>query len=350
MKTAKIRDVAEEAGVSVATVSRAMNDAKTVSPELRKRVQAAARKLGYRPNTVARSLRRRHTKIWALIISDITNPFFTSVARGVEDVAQKAGYSVMLCNADEDPTKEASYLVVAEQDQVAGVILSPHSASTDISLLQDSSIPCVVIDRALAQPVDSVLVDSRAGAREATLHLLDSGWRRPACITGPEDASTAVERRRGYVDALRERGLSRNEQILHGQFRSDDGRLAAAKMLAGETPPDAFFIASATLALGVLAELSERGMQVGTDIGIVTFDDAQWAPLLNPPISVVSQPAYEIGAEAGRLLVNRMLEEAPPIARKITLATTLIVRESSRGTRSGSQMVSASGTDTTLLT
>ncbi len=345
MKAANIRDVAKEAGVSVATVSRAMNNAKSVSPELKKRVQAAARKLGYRPNTVARSLRRRHTRIWALIISDITTPFFTSVARGVEDVAQKAGYSVMLCNADEDPVKEAHYLEVAEQDQVAGVILSPHSAGTDVSLLHNSSIPCVVIDRPLSESIDSVVVDSRAGAREATLHLLDSGWRRPACITGPEDAYTAVERRRGYEDALRERGLSYTGKIIHQPFRADGGRRAAAELLSSETPPDSFFVANTALALGVLAEFAERGLRAGTDIGIITFDEVPWASLLTSPLSVVSQPAYEVGAEAARLLAHRMLEEAAPVARKVILATTLIARESSQRIQDGSRVVPASVPD-----
>ncbi|WP_415854415.1 LacI family DNA-binding transcriptional regulator [Sinomonas sp. G460-2] len=330
MKAPRIQDVAAEAGVSVATVSRAMNGAGSVSPELKKRVQAAARKLGYRPNTVARSLRRRHTKIWALIISDITNPFFTSVARGVEDVAQKAGYSVMLCNADENPTKEANYLQVAGQDQVAGVILSPHSAQTDISALRDGSIPCIVIDRTLTEAVDSVLVDSRSSAREATLHLLAEGWASPACITGPEDASTAVERRKGYEDALRERGLSAQEKTLHQPFKTEGGRAAAAAMLDSDAPPDSFFIANATLALGVLAELAERGLRLGTDIGVVTFDEAPWAPLLNPPVSVVAQPAYDIGAEAARLLMSRIEGHGPPFGRKTTLATTLIVRASSQ--------------------
>lgn len=327
---AKIRDVAEAAGVSVATVSRAMNKPDSVSAELRKRVQTAAKRLGYRPNPLARSLRRQRTKVWALIISDISNPFFTSVARGVEDIAQKAGYSVMLCNADEKPAKEAAYLAVAEEDRVAGVILSPHNANTDISSLQKAGIPCVVIDRALAAPVDSVLVDSRSSAREATLHLLDQGWSTPACITGPEDAITAMDRRRGYEDALRERGLSRNERTLHGAFRTEDGRRAAAALLESEAPPDSFFIANASLALGVLAELAERGIHPGRDIGIVMFDEAPWAPLLTPPISVISQPAYEIGTEAARLLINRIGEETPSIGRRILLATTLIPRESSR--------------------
>jgi LacI family transcriptional regulator len=210
------------------------------------------------------------------------------------------------------------------------VILSPHSAQTDISALRDGSIPCVVIDRTLGEAVDSVLVDSRSSAREATLHLLAEGWESPACVTGPQDASTAMERRRGYEDALRERGLSGREKISHQPFKSVEGRAAAAALLDSGDPPDSFFIANATLALGVLAELSERGLQLGRDVGVVTFDDPPWAPLLNPPVSVVSQPAYDIGTEAARLLMSRIQGDGPPIGRKTTLATTLIVRDSSR--------------------
>ncbi|MDP3209172.1 MAG: LacI family DNA-binding transcriptional regulator, partial [Rhodoglobus sp.] len=186
----KITEVASEARVSVATVSRALNGVSTVDPALVVRVLAAADKLGYRPNAIARGLRRRKTDVLALIISDVSNPFYTAVARGVEDVAQANGYSVLLCNADEDATKEARYLTVAEVEQVAGVILSPHNAATDVSRLQSSGVPLVVVDRPLAVAMDSVMVRSREAARTATRHLLDEGWSRPACITGPVDAAT----------------------------------------------------------------------------------------------------------------------------------------------------------------
>ena len=201
---AKISDVAREAGVSEATVSRVLNNNPKVKKEYVEQVKSAIAKLGYRPNGVARNLRRKSTDVLALIISDVGNPFFTAITRGVEDIAQRNGYSVLLCNADEDPTKEAIYLGVVEDEQVAGVILSPHAVATDVTRLRNASIPLVIIDRPLSEDFDTVMVHSREGAKTATDHLIECGWRRPACITGPEDAATAQDRLAGYQDAVRQ--------------------------------------------------------------------------------------------------------------------------------------------------
>jgi len=347
-----IKDVAERAGVSVATVSRALNDVPTVDPALAKRVRAAASALGYRTNVVARNLRRRQTNVWALIISDVGNPFFTAVARGVEDVAQQAGYSVVLCNSDEDAAKEARYLEVAEQSLVAGVLMSPNVAGSDLSRLRAAGIPVVAIDRALSEPVDSVLVDSAEGARAATAHLLDQGWQRPACVTGPAQAETAERRMRGYLEAIAQSGLQLPTTLIrHTNYRRSGGREATAALLRSDAPPDAFVVANSELALGVLEEVSRRGLMLGKDIGMVAFDDPPWAAYVAPPLSVVAQPAYEIGAEAARLLLDRigssriqtgssrrsdaaqpaMQQQRPagPPARTVLLGTELIIRSSS---------------------
>jgi len=325
----KISDVAREAGVSVATVSRALNDHATVGSELASRVREAAGRLGYRPNRVARSLRRQSTDVLALIISDVSNPFFTAITRGVEDVAQRNGFSVLLCNADEDSDKEATYLRVAEQEQVAGVLLSPHTAATDVSRLRRSNIPLVVIDRPLDEQVDSVMVHSMAGAMTATEHLLDEGWGRPACITGPENAETAQLRLAGYRLAVRHHG-GLDELFVHASFRQLGGSKGAAELLDLPHPPDALFVANAQMALGVLAELKRRKLQIGRDIGVITFDDAPWAPFISPPMSVIAQPAYDIGVQAAQLLTERVRKTAPDTVRSIVLSTSLIVRDSSR--------------------
>jgi LacI family transcriptional regulator len=324
----KIIDVAREAGVSTATVSRALNNRVNVDPALSERVREAADRLGYRPNSIARSLRRQSTDVVALIISDVSNPFFTAITRGVEDVAQGLGYSVVLCNADEDSVKEATYLAVAEQSQVAGVILSPHQAGTDVSGLERASIPIVVIDRPLSAGMDSVMVHSRDGAKAATRHLIDAGWKRPACITGPEEATTAQERLQGYLQAVREEGF--DELFVHAPFRQHGGSSAAARLLDSATPPDAFFVANAQMALGVLEEVKRRNLRIGVDVGIVSFDDAPWAQFVSPPMSVVSQPAYDIGTQAAQLLLQRVRGIATEEPRHVVLSTTLIVRESSR--------------------
>jgi LacI family transcriptional regulator len=325
----KIIDVAREAGVSAATVSRALNGRSSVDPELAARVREAASRLGYRPNGVARSLRRQVTDVLALIIADVSNPFFTAITRGVEDVAQSRGLSVLLCNSDEDPDKESTYLHVAEQEQVAGVILSPHRAGSDVAHLRRASIPMVIIDRPLDEPVDSVMVRSRDGARAATNHLIDAGWTRPACITGPEDAWTAQERLEGYLEAVRAHG-DLDELWVHAPFRQQGGMSGAARLLDAPEPPDALFVANAQMALGVLEEARRRGLRIGVDLGVITFDDAPWASFVSPPMSVVAQPAYDIGAQAAQLLMERVKGTAPETPRHLLLSTMLVVRESSR--------------------
>jgi LacI family transcriptional regulator len=318
--------------VSSATASRALNHVATVDRELAERVRAAAAQLGYRTNGVARNLRRQRTDVWALIISDIGNPFFTSLARGVEDVAQRAGFSVVLCNSDEDPAKEARYLEVAEREQVSGVILSPNLFGSDISRLIAANIAVVAVDRPLQEPVDSVLVHSRDGARAATAHLLDEGWSRPACVTGPARADTSEQRLAGYLDALRERGQRPSQRLVrHADYRADSARQAVASLLDLRTPPDSFFVANSSMALGALKEFGNRGIRPGRDVGLIAFDDAPWAPFVNPPMSVVAQPAYDIGTRAAELLLDRIRDKAPgssPLT--IRLSSTLVLRDSSR--------------------
>jgi LacI family transcriptional regulator len=312
-----IRDVAREAGVSVATVSRALNNSPNVDPSYAERARAAAARLGYRPNYVARNLRRQSTEMIALIISDVSNPFFTAIARGVEDVAQREGYSVLLCNSDENSAKESTYLGVAEQQRVAGVILSPHQAGSDIARLRSAGIPVVIVDRPLSDDVDTVLSESREGARLGTRHLIDAGWRRPACVTGPVSATTATLRLLGYRDAVQEAGLP-------------EISAATRDLLGRAEPPDALLIANAQMALGALDEIRRRGIEVGRDIGLVTFDDAPWAPLITPPMTVIAQPAYDIGSHAAELLLDRVRSPDAQAPQRLVLPTSLIVRGSSR--------------------
>jgi LacI family transcriptional regulator len=326
-----IRDVAREAGVSVATVSRALNNSPNVDPSYAERARAAAARLGYRPNYVARNLRRQSTEMIALIISDVSNPFFTAIARGVEDVAQREGYSVLLCNSDENSAKESTYLGVAEQQRVAGVILSPHQAGSDIARLRSAGIPVVIVDRPLSDDVDTVLSESREGARLGTRHLIDAGWRRPACVTGPVSATTATLRLLGYRDAVQEAGLP--EISAQSIFQQSGGSAATRDLLSRAEPPDALLIANAQMALGALDEIRRRGIEVGRDIGLVTFDDAPWAPLITPPMTVIAQPAYDIGSHAAELLLDRVRSPDAQAPQRLVLPTSLIVRGSSR--RSG---------------
>jgi LacI family transcriptional regulator len=262
-------------------------------------------------------------------------------------VAQQAGFSVVLCNSDEDPSKEARYLDVAERERVSGVILSPNIFGSDISRLIAANIPVVAIDRPLrarpaergraSAPVDSVLVRLRDGARAATLHLLDEGWAMPACVTGPRRVDTAQQRLAGYRDALRERGCDLPAAFgAHADFQAQSARAVVAALLDRRPPPDSFVIATSAMTLGALEALSERGLLPGRDVGIVAFDSGPWARFLHPPMTVVVQPTYDIGRRAAELLLQRMGFH-PTAGRHINdhpttvmLSTELIVRASSR--------------------
>jgi len=323
---ATISDVAARAGVSTATVSRALNGKSTVDPTLAARVQAAASELGYHPNGLARNLRRQETAVLALIISDVENPFFTAIARGVEDLAQRSGYSVVLCNSDENEDKERRYIDVALQERVAGVVLSPTGLSTNVEGLHRQGTPLVAVDRPLqGAGGDQVLVDTRHAAAEATRHLLDGGYRRIGCLSGPAGVRTADDRLAGYADVVGEAAML----FRRAEYRSEGARIAALELLDEPSPPDALLIANSTMAIGVLEALASRSLRAGRDVGIVAFDDAPWTTLIDPPLTVVSQPAYEIGRVAAQLLLARIADSTRE-ATTTVLNARLIERLSSR--------------------
>jgi LacI family transcriptional regulator len=326
-----IVDVARAAGVSTATVSRVLNNHPQVDPRLAATVLQAVKDLGYRPSRVARSLRTRRNRVWALIISDIrTGPFFGDVVRGVEDVAYEAGYSLFLCNTDEDLAKEASYIELAVAENVGGVILTPSGPRTDLSPLVNFGIPVVLVDRTLpAQQADSVLVDNVSGACEAVSHLLAGGYKRIACITGPLTTTTGYQRQVGYHKALKEAGVAPDESLVReADFRQLGGQLAMLELLDQDPRPDAVFVTNHLMTIGVLQAITQAKLAIPADIAVVSFDDMPWSALLQPPLTAVAQPAYDLGVESARLLLSR-LEGYTGAARMVTLSPTLQVRGSS---------------------
>jgi LacI family transcriptional regulator len=327
----KIKDVARAAGVSPATVSRVLNGNDSVAPERAARVIAVAAELGYQPHGPARALRQQRTRLWAVIVSDIQNPFFTAMVRGIEDVGRAEGHRIVLCNSDEDPAREAAYIDVAVAERMGGVVIAPASArSSRVDALLERRIPVVTVDRRLRHGwdlVDSVMVDNRAGAIAATEHLITSGAKRVGCITGPARASTAAERLTGYRAALRRAGRAASAGLVrHADFRHEGGYRAALDLLRSRRRPDALFVTNNLMTLGALQAIADVGLHVPDDVAIVGFDDAPWATLTTPPLTVVSQPTLEIGREAGRLLATAGDDMA---TRHIVLSPTLIVRQSS---------------------
>jgi LacI family transcriptional regulator len=339
-----ILDVAALARVSPATVSRVLNGKEDVGADLRRRVLGAVAELGYRRNGPARSLRTRAAMVVGIIISDITNPFFTAVVRGAEDQAQRAGYSVVLANADEDVAKEARYLEVAAAEQMAGVLLSPASPrQTRIDVLLEQGIPVVTIDRHLATPpVDSVMVNNHQAAREAAQHLISQGCQRVGLVAGPVQTTTGAGRLAGYRAALRAAGRTLDRSlIVYADFRTEGGYAATWQLLRQRRPPDGLLFSNNLMTVGGLQAIAEAGLAVPGDIAVVGFDDASWATALRPPLTVVAQPTYEIGQRAAELLLRRVDgEKFPP--RHVVLRAELIERASSQRT-SGLPMTRLAG-------
>jgi LacI family transcriptional regulator len=327
-----IKDVAAAAGVSVATVSRVLNGSERVDPKLAKRVSEAVARLGYRRSGLARSLRIQRARVVGLVISDIRNPFFTDVVRGIEDRVGAEGYSLVLCNSDEDLTKEGDYLDLFVEERMAGAIVSPASSDgTRLTALTERGMPVVLIDREAArEAVDTVLVDNVRGGELATEHLLAGGYRRIACVTGPPRTSTGNDRLEGWRTALRAAGRPAEEGLVRrADFKESGGHDAAAELLASPEPPDAFFVANNLLTVGVLAAITEAGWDVPGEVGVVGFDDMPWARLLRPALTTVAQPTYELGRIAADLLERRIEgRDAPP--ERVVLEPTLQIRDSAR--------------------
>lgn len=326
-KVPRIVDVAAAANVSVATVSRVLNGSAWVDPSLAERVRAAADRLGYRPNGVARNLRQQGTRALSLIITNINNPFYTAVARGAEDAAAEAGYSVLLCDTDEDPDRQTRYLEVSAQERVAGVILVPRSEDSDVTALAAANIPLVVVDRRLDGPADFVTAASFDGAVQATEHLLAEGWQRPACLSRPADIQTGEQRRLGYETVLKDHHLS--PIVRHIPYHAERGLQVIRELLASVNRPDSLITIDSMLALDALEAAKGLGLRVGRDLGLISFDDADWTRVIEPQLSVVAQPAYEIGAAAVQLLIQRISKAGSDEPQRVVMETELIIRGSS---------------------
>ena len=343
---ATIHDVARLAGVSAVTVSRVLNNSNRVSPATQERVQRAIDELGYVPSVAARSLRSRQTFTLALILPDINNTFWTTVARGVEDAAQGKGYSVFLCNTDETPAKQQSYLDIVISQQVDGVIIAPCDSSADsLEKLRRRKIPVVIVDRDISGwEVDTVRGDSVAGARALVRHLIGLGHQRIAVVTGAANTTTAADRVVGYHLALSEAGIEVDPDLIRfGEFRSGSGEREADALLRLPAPPTAFFAANNTIAVGVIDAVGRHGLRIPHDVALVSFDDLPHATHLFPFLTVASQPVYELGVNAAQLLLSRLAAEDDLPAREVVLPTRLGVRHSC-----GSRLADPAGSSLSL--
>jgi len=322
-------DLARELNLSTATISRALSRPEIVAPQTRTRVLDAVRRSGYQMNGIARSLRTQSTQTIGIIVSDICNPFFSAIVKAVEDVARTNGYTVLICNADEDGRNEEVAMRLFVERQVSGVIRCSAGANPSLlETLRQKSIPLIDLDRQSGRPnIDAVILNNALGASLGTRHLVELGHKRIAIVSGPLHLSNARDRLEGFRKTLRTARISipRN-YIEFGDFREASGYQAAERLLSLPCRPTAIFVANNEMMAGTLLAVRQRKVKVPRELSLVGFDDARWARYLEPPLTVVSQPAELMGQKAAELLLTRLHGRATP--QTIVFEPELIVRRS----------------------
>jgi len=333
-KALTIKDIARRCRVSPATVSRVLNGFAHVRADTRARVKQEIRRVGYRRNGVARSLVLMRTRTLGLVLSDITNPFYAEIARGIEDQATRYGYTTVLCSTDNLPKRQREYIQILLERRVDGLILgSVRLREPEVeALAQGEGFPVVLVNRRLrSSRVDCVVVDNSGGARQLVEHLIRLGHRQIAHIRGPQQFSTGYDRFRGYRDTLRAHGLPYDPRlVVAGAFRYADGRAAAHRLLAGPIRPTAIFAANDLLALGALEALAEAGVRVPQEMAVVGFDDVEPSSYRAIGLTTMSQRIADMARLAVDLLVER-IERGRRDPRQIVLPSQLVVRRSCGG-------------------
>jgi len=325
-----MRDVADKAGVSVTTVSHVINNSRPVNPETRTRVEQAMQVLGYQPNVLARSLRRGKTHTIGVILPDNTNPYFAEVVRGIEDTSFAQGYSVVLCNSDNDLDKERLYTNVLIEKQVDGIIFVAAGLSEEnINNLQKRGVPSILVDRQVpGVKIDCVLADNQVGGFLAANHLISLGHPAIACMSGPRGLRSSVERVAGYRQALESAGINAPPGwIVEGDFQYRGGFAAAEQLLTGEMQPSAIFACNDLMAIGVYRYAHENQLRIPQDVSVVGFDDIRLAEYSNPPLTTIRQSKGVMGTRAAKLLLERIANGNQVIKQDI-IPVQLIVRGS----------------------
>ncbi len=327
-----LHDVARLAGVSPMTVSRVVNGSGQVSPELRARVEQALTETGYIPNTVARNLRTRRTDTIALVMPDMTNPFFTTLAHGVETAAREVGISLLIANSDEQEDEERRLVQVLLQRQVDGILIIPAGAGAEtIGQCRAHGVPVVVVDRRPAiSGVDVVRADSEGGALQLGRLLAGLGHRHMAVLTGPASVPTAVDRAAWFSWALVEESGLPAPAVAHGAFTIESGHAMTLSVMDHAPRPTALFAANNFIAIGVQHGLVELGLRVPDDVAVVGLDDLPQAMVTFPFLTVAAQPAFELGHRSVGVFLDRLADPGRP-AQEVVLPTEIVIRRSSGG-------------------
>lgn len=325
-----IRDVAAEAGVSIATVSRVLNDSGPVHPETRKRVETVAARLQYSPSGAARSLITRQTKTLGVMLPDLYGEFFSELIRGIDRTARAASYHVLVSISHDEP-KEMEAALTAMRGRVDGlIVMAPDRGAADLVARLPGALPVVTLNRrSNGGRVDSIAIDNRGGAAAVVNYLIEQGHRRIGLIGGPRGNSDARGRRDGYRAALRTAGLERPAELeVEGDFTEAAGFAAAGRLLGLEEPPTAVFAANDAMAIGALNAMADAGLSVPRDVSLAGFDDIPMTRYLNPPLTSVHVPIQELGHRATRRVLQVLAAGDGTGAWRAVLPTELMVRAS----------------------
>ncbi|MHA6627932.1 LacI family DNA-binding transcriptional regulator [Pseudonocardia sichuanensis] len=331
-KAATIRDVAAHAGVSVSVVSRVLNGTGPVAPPKRAQVLEAIDALAYRPRAAARELSHGHSDTIGLLLADLTNPFFARLADRVVAEARSRDLQILLMTTQEDPHLEGQALDTLLDRSVGGMIGTPTGHNVQRwEKLAALDIPVVFVDRAVSEleQVDVVSIENVESAATATRHLLDRGHTRVGIVSGPLDTSTGVERVQGYEQALRERGIARDDGLVRpAPFRGDLGAEVVAQMLALDDPPTGLVVANTAQVRVVLRMLAQARVAIPDDLSVVVFDDNPWTELIRPPLTAVRQPIDMLALHSVELVHARMRQKLPPAPRRIRVVAEFLERSS----------------------
>jgi LacI family transcriptional regulator, galactose operon repressor len=325
-----MREVADKAGVAMSSVSRVLSNHPDVSPAMRTRVAQAVDELGYEPDILAQSLRRKRTLTVGFVVGDISNPLLAQIAMGAEAALRESGYSMLLTNSENDPELDARHVHLLRQRRVDGLLLSTASEDSTalFEALEAFEGPVVLIDRELPGRLgaNAVLSDHRGGMRDAVGHLLDLGHRRVGLILG-QPLRFSRERRLGLEDAYRERGVEETFTVLEGRLSPEHGRSATRELLAAAQPPTAVVAGGNQILLGTLEEIHERGLALGSELSLVSCDAISLTELHEPPIAVVRRDTREIGRRAGAVLLRHLGDETAA-REEVILPTQFVARAS----------------------
>lgn len=328
-----IKDVARESGVNISTVSRALNNGYGVSPQTRDLVLAAANRLKYRPNGVARGLVTGRSHSMALILSDIRNPFFAEVARGAADAARNGSCDLVLCNSDLDPVRQMEYVTSLLEKRVDGILMNSVSALSpdEQKQLAECGVPIVLLNRSAASKAFStVSADNEAGGVLAAEHLLELGHRKIAHLTGPRQHGNLSDRTRGFVQALLAAPQPVAPIVLYGAFTFEGGRELTTQLLEEHPDVTAIFAANDVMACGAVRAILDRGLGIPEDLSLIGFDNIQFSSIIHPPLTTIHQPKYEMGQAAVEILLRLARDKTRRTPESRVLGVELIERQSCR--------------------